>query len=57
MDLQLIVIGLLSEGKFLHILHVGSDLIVNREVRLFNKSSLLLNTLVMELKADVLTNC
>ena len=55
--LQLSVVGFFSEGKALHVSHVLSDLVVDRQVGLFNESKLLLNALFVKLRVDVLANC
>ena len=55
--LQLSVVGFFSEGKALHVPHVLSDLVVDRQVGLFNESKLLLNALFVKLRVDVLANC
>jgi hypothetical protein len=57
MFLQLSIVRVFAEGKFLNVLHVGSDLVEHRLVFIFNEGFLLLHTLVMKLRADVFAKC
>jgi hypothetical protein len=57
MLLQLRVVGDLGERKFLHISHVSSDFVEDRQVIIVNECFLLLNALVMKLRADIFAHC
>jgi hypothetical protein len=56
MLLQLRVVGDLCKGKILHFSHISSDFVEDREVIILNKCLLLLNALVMKLRAYFFSN-